>query len=220
MVSLFLSSCLWLCTIHSVWKIDLLIGLVHCDCVGTTHVTGRITGLSPGFHGFHIHAFGDTTNGCNSTGSLFSSSLFIIKLVQFLFHLPFVAKLKGRFTIVNLEDWERRVKKTRVIEILNSFWIHLFCVCSWVIIQLFNLLEERKKKEFNWNMESLMIFIFYIEIQSWFVVWLKDFVIVALPVIYMICWRCNIDLKTYENEVFFFFFEIIYKLNMQLSGKF
>uniref|UniRef100_I1MNV0 Superoxide dismutase [Cu-Zn] n=1 Tax=Glycine max TaxID=3847 RepID=I1MNV0_SOYBN len=34
---------------------------------GTTHVTGRVTGLSQGFHGFHIHAFGDTTNGCNST---------------------------------------------------------------------------------------------------------------------------------------------------------
>ncbi|KAL2577333.1 hypothetical protein AAZV13_16G126400 [Glycine max] len=45
----------------------------HCDyCVGTTHVTGRVTGLSQGFHGFHIHAFGDTTNGCNSTGPHFN----------------------------------------------------------------------------------------------------------------------------------------------------
>ncbi|GAA0165207.1 oxidoreductase [Lithospermum erythrorhizon] len=35
---------------------------------GVTHVTGRITGLAPGLHGFHIHALGDTTNGCNSTG--------------------------------------------------------------------------------------------------------------------------------------------------------
>ena len=42
--------------------------LFHCDCTGTTHVTGRITGLSPGLHGFHIHALGDTTNGCTSTG--------------------------------------------------------------------------------------------------------------------------------------------------------
>lgn len=44
-----------------------------------THVTGRITGLSPGLHGFHIHALGDTTNGCNSTGflcfTLFSLSM-------------------------------------------------------------------------------------------------------------------------------------------------
>jgi len=104
---LFLSSSLSVCTIYSFRNVELLIGVLYCDCVGTTHVTGRIAGLSPGFHGFHIHAFGDTTNGCNSTGSLISSSLFI-------------------------------------------FW----SVCNWVIIQLLNLLEERKKKEFNWNTES------------------------------------------------------------------
>ncbi|KAJ0079066.1 hypothetical protein Patl1_22919 [Pistacia atlantica] len=34
---------------------------------GVTHVKGKITGLKPGLHGFHIHALGDTTNGCNST---------------------------------------------------------------------------------------------------------------------------------------------------------
>ncbi|XP_010524985.1 PREDICTED: superoxide dismutase [Cu-Zn] 3 isoform X2 [Tarenaya hassleriana] len=42
------------------------------DASGTTHVTGTIAGLSPGFHGFHIHSFGDTTNGCNSTGPHFN----------------------------------------------------------------------------------------------------------------------------------------------------
>ncbi|CAN6861798.1 unnamed protein product [Brassica oleracea] len=31
-------------------------------------LTGKKSGLSPGFHGFHIHSFGDTTNGCNSAG--------------------------------------------------------------------------------------------------------------------------------------------------------
>ncbi|RRT50138.1 hypothetical protein B296_00051926 [Ensete ventricosum] len=36
---------------------------------GCTHVRGRISGLAPGLHGFHIHSFGDTTNGCNSTGN-------------------------------------------------------------------------------------------------------------------------------------------------------
>lgn len=31
-------------------------------------MTGNVSGLKPGLHGFHVHALGDTTNGCMSTG--------------------------------------------------------------------------------------------------------------------------------------------------------
>ncbi|KAL6548450.1 hypothetical protein OROGR_008871 [Orobanche gracilis] len=39
---------------------------------GPTTVTGKLSGLKPGLHGFHVHALGDTTNGCMSTGPHFN----------------------------------------------------------------------------------------------------------------------------------------------------
>jgi len=39
---------------------------------GPTKVTGEVTGLAPGNHGFHVHQFGDVSTGCGSTGGHFN----------------------------------------------------------------------------------------------------------------------------------------------------
>ncbi|XP_056415515.1 superoxide dismutase [Cu-Zn] [Hyla sarda] len=48
-------------------------GVVYFDQVGDeVTVKGTINGLKDGLHGFHIHAFGDNTNGCISAGPHFN----------------------------------------------------------------------------------------------------------------------------------------------------
>lgn len=38
----------------------------HADAY--TRIQGTFTGLSPGLHGFHLHQYGDLSNGCESAG--------------------------------------------------------------------------------------------------------------------------------------------------------
>ena len=45
---------------------------MQADANSPTHIKGDIKGLAPGEHGFHVHAFGDTTNGCISAGPHFN----------------------------------------------------------------------------------------------------------------------------------------------------
>lgn len=52
-------------------KVEGVVSLTQEDD-GPTTVNVRITGLTPGPHGFHLHEYGDTTNGCMSTGAHFN----------------------------------------------------------------------------------------------------------------------------------------------------
>lgn len=46
-----------------------VLNLTESAPIGGVRIVGRITGLTPGNHGFHVHQFGDVfTNGCDSTG--------------------------------------------------------------------------------------------------------------------------------------------------------
>ncbi|KAJ3689346.1 hypothetical protein LUZ61_018510 [Rhynchospora tenuis] len=53
-------------------QVEGVVTLTQEDDAGPTTVSVRVTGLTPGLHGFHLHEFGDTTNGCISTGPHFN----------------------------------------------------------------------------------------------------------------------------------------------------
>ncbi|CAI0452784.1 unnamed protein product [Linum tenue] len=53
-------------------SVEGVVTLTQEDDAGPTTVNVRITGLTPGLHGFHLHEYGDTTNGCISTGPHFN----------------------------------------------------------------------------------------------------------------------------------------------------
>merc|ERR1711946_84692 len=49
-------------------------GVLHFEQQGAeaVQIKGEVTGLTPGHHGFHVHEFGDYSNGCMSAGPHFN----------------------------------------------------------------------------------------------------------------------------------------------------
>ncbi|PKU69339.1 superoxide dismutase [Cu-Zn], chloroplastic-like isoform X2 [Dendrobium catenatum] len=53
-------------------QVEGIVTLLQENDGSPTTVKVRVSGLTPGPHGFHVHDYGDITNGCISTGSHFN----------------------------------------------------------------------------------------------------------------------------------------------------
>ncbi|XP_046550132.1 superoxide dismutase [Cu-Zn]-like isoform X1 [Haliotis rubra] len=60
------------CVLRGATTVEGTIHFSQADADGPVNVTGSINGLTEGLHGFHVHEFGDDTNGCVSAGSHFN----------------------------------------------------------------------------------------------------------------------------------------------------
>uniref|UniRef100_Q52JH6 Superoxide dismutase [Cu-Zn] n=2 Tax=Haliotis diversicolor TaxID=36095 RepID=Q52JH6_HALDV len=56
------------CVLKGAGEVEGTIHFSQTEADGPVTVTGKISGLEGGLHGFHVHEFGDATNGCMSAG--------------------------------------------------------------------------------------------------------------------------------------------------------
>lgn len=50
-------------------KVSGVLKIEQTSCKGPVTITGKLTGLSPGKHGWHVHQFGGTTTSCGSSAT-------------------------------------------------------------------------------------------------------------------------------------------------------
>jgi len=60
------------CVLRGDPGVEGVIRFTQPECGQPTVIEGEIKGLTPGQHGFHIHALGDSTQGCTSAGPHFN----------------------------------------------------------------------------------------------------------------------------------------------------